>query len=197
MNATKLFLSAAMAFSATQAIQAQPTPERKPDVSNKALITKATPNLGTSKSGDPAALRKLADDYYSWRNENYPVRSSDSGLHTWDDRLTDYSPAKVAARAQHVRTLLDQVRNMQSAKWSKDDRIDWLLFRSQLEAVDFGNRVMKSDQSDPQTYVGECVSGIFSLLKKEKTRPMGNRRSKAMLDFTAKVTGKKYHLPAG
>lgn len=182
MNATKLFLSAAMTLSVTQVIQAQPTPERKPDVSNKALITKATPNLGTSKSGDPAALRKLADDYYAWRNENYPVRSSDSGLHTWDDRLTDYSPAKVAARAQHVRTLLDQVRNMQSAKWSKDDRIDWLLFRSQLEAVDFGNRVMKSDQSDPQTYVGECVSGIFSLLKKEYDTP-----EKRALSATARL----------
>ena len=103
MNATKLFLSAAMTFSVAQMIQAQPTPERKPDVSNKALITKSAPNLGASKSGDPATLRKLADDYYTWRNENYPVRSSDSGLHTWDDRLTDYSPAKVAARAQHVR----------------------------------------------------------------------------------------------
>ena len=171
-----------MTLSVAQVIQAQPTPEGKPDVSNKALITKSAPNLGASKSGDPATLRKLADDYYTWRNENYPVRSSDSGLHTWDDRLTDYSPAKVAARAQHVRALLDQVRNMQSAKWSKDDRIDWLLFRSQLEAVDFGNRVMKSDQSDPQTYVGECVSGIFSLLKKEYDTP-----KKRALSATARL----------
>ena len=182
MNATKLFLSAAMTFSVAQMIQAQPTPERKPDVSNKALITKSAPNLGASKSGDPATLRKLADDYYTWRNENYPVRSSDSGLHTWDDRLTDYSPAKVAARAQHVRALLDQVRSMPGAKWPKDDRIDWMLFRSQLEAVDFGNRVMKSDQSDPQTYVGECVSGIFSLLKKEYDTP-----EKRALSATARL----------
>ena len=41
----------------------------------------------------------MADDYYAWRNENYPVVSSDSGLHTWDDRLTDYSSAKIAERA--------------------------------------------------------------------------------------------------
>jgi uncharacterized protein (DUF885 family) len=171
VNVTKLFLSAAMTFSMVQMNRAQPAPEHTPDVSDKALITKATPSMSASKSGDAAALRKLADGYYTWRNENYPVRSSDSGLHTWDDRLTDYSPGKVAARAQHVRKLLDQVRGMPGAKWPKDDRIDWLLLRSQLEAVDFGNRVMKSTQSDPQLYVGECASGIFSLLKKEYDTP--------------------------
>ena len=30
----------------------------------------------------PADLRKLAADYYNWRNQNYPVASSDAGLHT-------------------------------------------------------------------------------------------------------------------
>src|SRR5205823_5623276 len=117
----------------------QPTPNSKTDVSNKALITKATPGISplASKAGtDIAALRKMADEYYAWRNLNYPVGSSEAGLHRWDDRLTDYSPAKVAERAQHVRKLLDQVRALPGASWPKDDRIDWLLFRAQLEAVD-------------------------------------------------------------
>ena len=52
------------------------------------------------------ALHKMADDYYAWRNENYPVQSSYAGLHTWDDRLTDYSPAKSAERAQHGEAVL-------------------------------------------------------------------------------------------
>jgi len=29
-----------------------------------------------------AALHKLANDYYNWRNENDPVSSSNAGLHT-------------------------------------------------------------------------------------------------------------------
>ena len=126
----------------------------------------------------------MADDYYAWRNENYPVGSSDSGLHTWDDRLTDYSPAKIAERAQHVRKLLDQVRAMQTRKWPKDDRIDWMLFRSQLEGVDFGNRVMQSEKTDPQTYVGECVERDFLAAEKgirhaAKTRARRDRASQA------------------
>ncbi|PYK05436.1 MAG: hypothetical protein DME67_05215, partial [Verrucomicrobia bacterium] len=153
---------------------AQSPSERKPDVSNKALITKSTPSINTdtfkNQSAD-AALHKLADDYYAWRNENYPVRSSDVGLHTWDDRLTDYSPAKITERAQHVRSLLDKVRAMKTDGWPKDARIDWILFRAQLENVDFENRILKFERTNPQVYADECTDAIFSLLKKEYDTP--------------------------
>ena len=157
-------------------VPAQPTPGSQPDVSNKALITRATPEIKSTRSSEAAALHKVADDYYAWRNEQYPVRSSDAGLHTWDDRLTDYSPAKIADRAQHVGTLLDKVRAMQTEHWLKDARIDWLLLTAQLESVAFDDRVTKSIQMDPQTYVSECSNGIFSLLKKE----YDTRRSRAL-----------------
>src|SRR6267143_6396887 len=97
----------------------------------------------------PADLHKLADDYYNWRNQNYPVFSSDSGLHTWDNKLTDYSLSALLARRLHVKELLGKVRAMQTANWSKDDRIDWLLFRSQLESVAFFDRVMDFEETDP------------------------------------------------
>ncbi|MEY2510620.1 MAG: hypothetical protein QOE26_1383 [Verrucomicrobiota bacterium] len=163
------FITALGLFTAAT-LFAQPTPEPKSDVSNKALITKVTP-AATKGGGDVAALRKLADEFYAWRNENFPVNSSDAGLHTWDNRLTDYSAAKIAERNQHVRKVLDQVRAMPGAKWAKDDRIDWMLFRSQLENFDFGTRVLQSEKTDPQLYVGECTNGIFSLLKKEYDAP--------------------------
>jgi uncharacterized protein (DUF885 family) len=118
-----------------------------------------------------AALHKLADDYYNWRNENDPVSSSDRGLHTWDDKVTDYSPAKIAERAQHVHALLEKVRAMKIDTWPKDDQIDAILFRAQLENVDFQNRVLKFDRTNPLIYVGTCADGIFSLLKKEYDTP--------------------------
>ncbi|HZA37609.1 MAG TPA: DUF885 family protein, partial [Candidatus Baltobacteraceae bacterium] len=149
---------------------AQSPSERNPDVSNKALITKSTPPTAANALAI-AALHKLADDYYAWRNENYPVWSSEAGLHTWDDRLTNYSPAQIAARAQHVSGLLQKVRAMKTDNWPKDERIDWILFRAQLENVDFGNRVLKFERTSPQVYVDECTNGIFSLLKKEYDTP--------------------------
>ena len=119
----------------------------------------------------PADLQRLAQDYYNWRNQNYPVASSDSGLHTWDNKLTDYSLSAVLMRRLHVKEVLAKVRAMPAASWSKDDRIDWLLFRSQLDGVDFFNRVIDFEETDPQTYVNECSNGIFSLLKKDYDTP--------------------------
>jgi uncharacterized protein (DUF885 family) len=119
----------------------------------------------------PADLQRLAADYYNWRNQNYPVVSSDAGLHTWDNKLTDYSLSAVLMRRLHVKEVLAKVRAMPAASWSKDDRIDWLLFRSQLDGVDFFNRVIDFEETDPQTYVNECSNGIFSLLKKDYDTP--------------------------
>jgi uncharacterized protein (DUF885 family) len=157
--------------------RAQSPSQRNPDISAKALITKSTPAINKEAfknlnvSAAIATLHRLANDYYAWRNENYPVRSSDSGLHTWDDRLTDYSPAKIVDRAQHVHSLLEKIRAMRTDNWPKDERIDWILFRAQLENVDFGDRVLKFERINPQVYVGECTNAIFSLLKKEYDTP--------------------------
>jgi uncharacterized protein (DUF885 family) len=119
----------------------------------------------------PADLGKLAGEYYNWRNQQYPVASSDAGLHTWDNKLTDYALSPLLARRLHVKEVLAKVKAMQTENWSKDDRIDWLLFRSQLENVVFFDRVMDFEETDPQTYVNECSNGIFSLLKKDYDTP--------------------------
>jgi len=132
-----------------------------------ALILVSFNSTRAQNPATPAELRQFAQDYYNWRNENYPVVSSDAGLHTWDNRLTDYSLSALLARRLHVKEVLAKVKAMPSTNWSKDDRIDWLLFQSQLEHVSFFNRVMDFEETDPQTYVNECSNGIFSLLKKD------------------------------
>ncbi len=157
--------------------RAQSPSGRTPDVSNKALITKSTPAINPEAFKNQnvnravAALHKLADDYYAWRNENYPVNSSEAGLHTWDNRLTDYSPAKITERQQHVHSLLEKLRAIKIDNWPKNERIDAILFRAQLENIDFQNRVLKFERTNPQVYVGECTNAIFSLLKKEYDTP--------------------------
>jgi uncharacterized protein (DUF885 family) len=175
VKVTHFFIGVAMIIAGkTVTAQAQLMPERKPDVSKKTLITKATKSVSPdaiAARNEVSALQKVAEDYYNWRNENYPVRSSDAGRHTWDDRLADYSSAKITERAQHVHSLLEKVRAMQTDKWPKDERIDWILFRAQLENVDFENRVLQFESTNPQVYVAECSNGIFSLLKKDYDTP--------------------------
>jgi uncharacterized protein (DUF885 family) len=141
-------------------------------------IVPATCATPPAPPADPATLKTLALDYYKWRNENYPVASSDQGLHTWDDRITDYRKASVAARRSHVAELLARVRDMRTDAWPKDARVDWRLFRAQLEGADFFARVTQPEESDPQVYVNEVANAIFSLLKKEYA-PRRNRANAA------------------
>src|SRR6266850_8359450 len=127
--------------------------------------------LGAAPPATPESMRTMASEYYRWRDRSYPVASSSQGLHTWDDRLTDFSSRAVEERRRHVVELLAQVRAMPAGGWAKDDRIDWLLFRSQLETVEFFDRVMDSEATNPQIYIGECSNAVFSLLKKEYAPP--------------------------
>src|ERR1700719_4753435 len=147
--------------------QAQPSPGTQADFSNKTFL----PSANQDHVMGAAALHKLANDYYNWRNETSPVASSSRGLHTWDDKLPDFSPAKIAADAQHVRGLLDKVRAMKIDTWPKDEQIDAILFRAQLENIAFQNRVLKFERTNPLTYTEICAEGIFSLLKKEYDTP--------------------------
>ncbi len=122
---------------------------------------------GQNAISSPEQLRSLAHAYYQWNDRAFPVGASDSGLHTFDNQLTDFSGAAIQSRRQHVHEILEQVRALQTASWSKDDQIDAILFRAQLEAPDFDARVLHSEQSNPLVYVDECSNGIFSLLKKD------------------------------
>ncbi len=112
-------------------------------------------------------LHEWAHGYYEWEAQEFPVSSSDQGLHTWDNRLTDYSQQAIARRRQHIHGLLEQVRAVKTDGWSKDDQIDQILFRAQLERPDFEARVLRPEETNPLVYVHECSNAIFSLLKKE------------------------------
>src|SRR5215472_3829224 len=130
----------------------------------------SSPGPAPDAADSPQALRAVAHAYYEWRNENHPVASSDRGLHTWDDRLTDFSPNAIQARRKHTEEVLAQVKAIRTDSWAKEDRIDWLLLRAQLERVLFFDGLFP-DRKNPQTYTRECADSIFSLLKKEYAPP--------------------------
>lgn len=138
----------------------------------------------SAQSITPSQLRATANDYYRWRQQNFPVSASDQGNHAWDDRLTDYAPEAIAKRRAHVASVLASIAHADVSKWSKDDAIDWILFRSQLEGADFYNRVVESEETDPQTYVGEAGNAVFSLLKKDYA-PARTRALAAQARFLA------------
>ncbi len=119
----------------------------------------------------PAEFRRVAHEYYQWHDAAYPVATSAAGDHHLDDRLTDYSMTEVLRRRQHVSDLLTLVDSLATDGWSKDDRIDLVLFRAELAGADFFGRRLNPEASDPQLYVNECTNSIFTLLQKDYAPP--------------------------
>jgi uncharacterized protein (DUF885 family) len=115
----------------------------------------------------PVEFRKVAHEYYQWRDAAYPVATSAAGDHRFDARLTDYSMTEVVRRRQHAGELLTHVGSLATDGWSKDDRIDLVLFHAELAGVDFFGRKLNPEGSDPQLYVNECTNSIFTLLQKD------------------------------
>jgi uncharacterized protein (DUF885 family) len=146
------------------------TPSQQPEIRMRRPVR---PQLATilllwacHAAGSPADFRATAHEYYQWRDAAYPVTTSDQGDHRYDSRLTDYRMSEILHRRGHVTDLLAKVSAISSEGWSKDDRVDLILFRSQLDGADFFGRRLDPESSDPQMYVNECANAIFSLLKK-------------------------------
>src|SRR6185312_1577676 len=98
-------------------------------------------------------LRALAHEYYLWRDAAYPVATSQLGRHDLDNKLADYSMPAVNARRKHVTQLIAKVNALSVSGWSKDDKVDQLLFLSQLRGADFFGRKLDAESHDPQLYV--------------------------------------------
>lgn len=87
--------------------------------------------------GDEAAqsLHRLLDAEWEWRLSQFPERATTIGDHRYDDRLTDRSPAAIAARRAHHRERLDAIRAVDRSKLTGEDRLSWdiLAFNSELD----------------------------------------------------------------
>jgi uncharacterized protein (DUF885 family) len=134
---------------------------------NRLLLALLSTLLSLQATAAPDELRGLAHEYYDWRDAAYPVATSTAGEHRYDSRLTDYGMSAVYERRKHVSELLAQVAAINDENWGKDDRVDRVLFQSQLAYADFFGRDLNPEASDPQLYVNECSNAIFSLLQKD------------------------------
>jgi uncharacterized protein (DUF885 family) len=124
-------------------------------------------SLQAVAAADPAEMRKTAHEFYQWRDAAYPTATSGAGDHQYDAKLADYRMSEVQKRREHVASLLASVSALSTDGWSKDDRIDRVLFQAQLAGSDFFDRELDPQTKDPQLYVNECSNGIFSLLQKD------------------------------
>ena len=127
--------------------------------------------LNAAASPAPSYDQKLIDldrSYTMWSFQQNPTAATDAGIHTYDDRLADYSPATQAAQMTRLRGYRNQLAALEpSPATSPRARVDYLLIRADLEGDWWSRTVLRPLQRNPSVYEGECSNGIFSIVKRQ------------------------------
>ncbi len=119
-------------------------------------------------SGYQQRLVALERRYTFWSFEQDPASATDAGLHAYDNRLADFSPAAQAAQMARLRTYRNALAALQPPPdASPHERVDYLLIRANLEGEWWSRTVLRGLQRNPSIYEGECSNGIFSILKRQ------------------------------
>ena len=109
-----------------------------------------------------AMLGELLDSFIAEDMEESPTRATALGIDGHDDRLGEYSAADFERRAKNDDAWLERFRSIPDRELDLDGRIDRDLAVSSL----VGRQLMRdwgTWRRDPATYVGPCMSGVFSL----------------------------------
>jgi uncharacterized protein (DUF885 family) len=113
-------------------------------------------------------LLNLDRRYTFWSFEQNPTYATDSGIHTFDARLAEFSPSSQAAAMVRLRDFRDELAALQPPVDSTPhERVDYLLIRADLEADWWNRTVLRGLQRNPSVYEGECANGIFSIVKRQ------------------------------
>jgi uncharacterized protein (DUF885 family) len=107
------------------------------------LLLLAVAHARVQERGDFAALVALNEDVQKVRRPA-PVAG-----------VLDYSAAAMERRSAAVTDLRARLDAIDPSAWPVPDRVDYLLVRAQLNALEFDHRVLKPWARDPGTYVDQ------------------------------------------
>jgi hypothetical protein len=112
------------------------------------------------------AFTSWLDDFFASYYRHRPVNATFIGVHTYDDRLPDYSEHGLGDALADADRLLARLRDLPAEELSVAEAIDRKLALGFLDIQrwELGSRHFQ--RGNPSTYVGEAAFGIISLLRR-------------------------------
>jgi len=125
-----------------------------------------TPAVGQRSAAD-AAFAALSQRYLDESMALSPVAATQVGDHRFDAMLDDLS-AEGRARADGFnRGMLAELDAIDLAALSRENQVDAMILRNQLEYALWSSRTMQNWARDPQVYSGLAGGAIYSLMARE------------------------------
>jgi uncharacterized protein (DUF885 family) len=114
-----------------------------------------------------ARLIDLDHRYTFWSFEQNPTYATDSGIHTYDAQLAEFTPQSQSAAMSRLRAFRDELAALAPpTDATPHERVDYLLIRADIEGDWWSRTVLRGLQRNPTVYEGECANGIFAIVKR-------------------------------
>ena len=127
-----------------------------------------------------AAFASLSRQWLDGMLALSPVSATSIGDHRFDGELDDLSPAGMAKGAAFSRDMLARLDAIDIAALGRENQVDALILRNQLQADIWYTETLQSWAWDPQVYNGVAGGAIYGLMAREFA-PMPERLKSATM----------------
>ncbi len=165
---SKLLLSSAIALSLAFGAVA---------VDASAAVKKAP--VAKVSAAQSVKFQALSKEWLDQSMRLSPVGASAQGDHRFDAELDDASAAGIAAGLKFNKSMLTRLNAINIKSLSREDQIDALILKNELQSSIFQTEKLQSWKWDPQSYSGLAGSAIYTLMSRDYA-PIGQRMKSAI-----------------
>lgn len=122
----------------------------------------STPSAPQAAAEEEARLAALLEEEWQWRLREDPLLATSVGDSRYDDRLPDRSPQALERRREYQRELQRRLQALDPARLSPSARLDYQLFKHQLDEEVEGQRfpneyLLLSQRGGPHLLLAELA----------------------------------------
>jgi uncharacterized protein (DUF885 family) len=127
----------------------------------------AVPRLSAASSAADAAFEKIARAFIEDYLRANPEEATQLGDHRFDDQLSDYSAAAIAARVESLRKYLADLRRLDTRTLTGANRVDAQILTLEIEAMLFTLTEERPHEWNPLSYNGSLANSVYSFVSRE------------------------------
>lgn len=139
--------------------------------------SRASTGVAAGTSGADAAFAAAVAQYVHESEQRDPLFADSLGINTYDDRLTDYSAAAIAADDTWSAAWRAKFASFDPSSLNADDAADRRQVLDQIDGSTFDERALHTWQTDPTIYVGAIGDAAFLLTSRTYASPAVRMRS--------------------
>jgi hypothetical protein len=118
-----------------------------------------------------AAFRALATEILQFSYRQDPPTATYLGIHTYDDRLGDYSQAAIRAESDTIKAFQQRLKEVDAQSLSDEAQLDFEQTKQTLDGWLLRNDVVRSWAKDPDIYSSGITNAAYVLISRTFAPP--------------------------